>query len=105
MSSVKSQKLLNSLTMAKRAGRLITGFDETVKNTQAGKIKLILTAADISPKTKKELEFKLRDSKCGMIPTEVTIAEYETALSAKAAVIGIADDGFAKAAKKIIQSE
>ena len=50
-------KLNGLLGLSRRGGRLTMGFDAVIALVGEGKAKLILTAADISPKTAKELAY------------------------------------------------
>ena len=50
-------KLINIITICRRAGKLEMGFDASVQSAEKHKARLIFTAADVSPKTAKEAEF------------------------------------------------
>ncbi len=53
-----NDRLLGLLGMARRAGRLIAGFDATLDAVKAHRAQLVLLASDLSPKTEKELRFQ-----------------------------------------------
>lgn len=52
-----NEKLAGLLGLARRAGRLITGTDAVKESLAAGRTQLVLLAADLSPKSEKELRF------------------------------------------------
>lgn len=58
-----ASKLAGLLGIARRAGKLITGFDAAAASAAAGKAALLLMAADLSEKTAKELRYAAREKK------------------------------------------
>ena len=90
-----SNKVLSSLGMAMRAGKIVTGDETVLKTVRAGKAKLVLVAADASDNTKK----KYRD-KCASYG--VFLAEaFSRDLLGRAlgkeerAIVAVTDSGFA----------
>ena len=93
-------KALSVMGLARRAGKLNWGYDTAVEVMKTGNCSLMLTAGDLSDKTKKNVRFEAE--RCGVpyIETAFTIEEISAAIGKKAGVIAICDGGFAK---KLIQ--
>ena len=74
------------------------GFAETA--AAGNGVRLAVMAADLSQKTEKELRF--RSPSVRAVRTEYTLEELSHAVGRTAGVIGIADDGFAAKAAKLL---
>jgi len=94
---MNSQKTVNLITVCRRAGKAIVGYDAAVEEIKTGNAKCILTASDISAKTEKEIRFISDKYKIPVYKTEITREEYGHYLRKQAAVIAVCDTGFAKA--------
>ena len=51
-----NQKIINLLTICRRAGKTVIGFDAVCAQMKLNKVFCVLLAADVSPKTKKEID-------------------------------------------------
>lgn len=94
-------KIAGLLGIARRAGRLTLGFDAVKGMMAARKAKLVLLAADISPKTEKELRFA-NQTAGGSVPFIKLDDDKETCAKAvgspkPVATMSLDDQGFAKA--------
>lgn len=96
-----NDRLCGLLGMARRAGRLLAGFDAVVDSVKSKRAQLILLAADLSPKTEKELRFAAGDA-VPLLHTKLTktdighAAGYQKPLG----VVATEDRGFAAAMMK-----
>ena len=91
-----NQKILNLLTICRKASKLVIGFDAACEEIKKGNAKCILLAEDISPKTKKEIDFYCSKAD---IKAETAPFDKETikdSIGKAAAVIAVCDEGFAK---------
>lgn len=61
-------RIAGLLGMARRAGRLTTGFDAVAALTAGGTAAVVLVAADLSEKTEKELRFAARNHPSPFLP-------------------------------------
>ena len=93
-------KALSAMGLARRAGKLNWGYDTAVEALQTGSCSLMLTAADLSEKKKKNVRFEAEKYGVPYVETTFTIEEISAAIGKKAGVIAICDGGFAK---KLIQ--
>lgn len=89
------QKIINLLTICRRAGKLTIGFDavsDAVKNKKAF---CVMTASDISDNTLKEISFVCSKYNVKIIPACLTKEELQFYLGKFTAVIAVCDRGFA----------
>lgn len=56
-----AQQLLHALSLCRKAGKLVMGFDASVEAVLKGKSRYLLTASDISPKTAERLALAVGD--------------------------------------------
>lgn len=101
---MNSEKILNLLTMCRRAGRMTLGFDTTFEAMEDKKLHAICFSADLSPKTRKEADFLLKsrpDIKAFELP--FSMEELHFALGKRSGILGICDEGFMKALVKLFQ--
>jgi len=90
-------KLLSLLGICRKAGKLVHGFDAVSESVKQGTAKLVLVSCDISPKTKKEIEFISSKTNTKVITAPVTMSGIEQKTGKRAGVLAILDDGLAKA--------
>ena len=93
MPDAAENRLTASLTMCRKAGRLLLGFDAVREAAAQGSVKLILLAADASAKTEKETRFC-----AGEIPVRKLLLDMDTLklyFRKRTAVFGVCEEGFA----------
>lgn len=90
-------EILQTLSLCRKAGKLVHGFDAVRSAIGAGKTELVLTAADISEKTGKEIRhFCGQEGGVPLRDLPVTINEIWFAVSKKAGVLAVTDRGLAQ---------
>ena len=96
-----NERLTGLVGMARRAGRLTAGFDAVKDLITAKKAQLVLMAADLSPKTEKELRFTAGDA-VPLLTTALTKDEIGHAggWQKPVGVIATEDKGFAAAMRR-----
>ncbi len=93
-----SSKALTLLGFASKAGKLQFGMQKTDESIKKNKTKLIVTACDLSDKSKKEILFFARNKNISVVTlNEVTIEKLSTAVGRKCGIISVNDEGFADA--------
>ncbi len=90
------EKWLNLLTICRKAGKLVMGFDPAKEEIIAGRAEGIFVAKDISPKTKKEIEFFCTKQNVPVCVIEFKMEDIANAVGRKAGVLAVCDKGFAK---------
>ncbi len=89
-------RIINLLTVCRKAGKLIMGFDACKEALASKKARLILLASDISPKTEKEIRFFAGKAGVTTVKTNIRIEEFHAGTGKRAGVLCICDGGFAK---------
>ena len=95
-----AQRLCGLLGMARRAGRVTTGFDAVCTQIAQRKAHLVLLAADASPKTAKEIAFAARSGPAvRTLPLDKAAVSHALGLQKSVGVLAIGDSGFAASIK------
>ncbi|MGN0584924.1 MAG: L7Ae/L30e/S12e/Gadd45 family ribosomal protein [Ruminococcus sp.] len=90
------EKFLNLLTICRKAGRLVLGFDPAKEEILAGRAEGVFVTKDASPRTKKEVRFFCTKADVPVMETDFVMADIQNALGRKAGVLAVCDKGFAK---------
>lgn len=96
-----SNKLLDLLTICRKAGKLELGFDPMKEALAGGKAQAVITAADISPKTEKEVNFFAGKKNVPAKKADITQDDVYARLGKRAGILTICDGGFAEKALEI----
>ncbi len=96
-------KLSGLLGMCRRCGRLVTGFDAVVALCET-ETPLLMTAADASPRTEKELRFRAARHPIYRLP--LSKDEIARAIGSQKPIACLAtdDEGFARAIRPLCLS-
>lgn len=107
--SAGDRRLAGLLGMARRAGRLASGFDAAAALISSGKAYAVLAASDISEKTAKELRYVMEKHGYVSGPLVMPLTKDECARAIGSGkpvgVIAVGDAGFAASAKKLIERD
>lgn len=95
-------RIISLLTICRKAARLTMGFDPAKESVMTDKARLIVLAADLSPKTEKEIRFFADKKNVSVLKTDISISEMYSGIGKKVGVIAICDDGFAKKLTELI---
>ena len=96
-----SNKTLTLLGFASKAGKLSYGFSAVLESLNQNKVRLIIAALDLSPKTLKEAVFHAEKKKIEVLTLKTAdIFVLSKAIGRKCGVVAVNDDGFAKAIKE-----
>ena len=90
--------------LCRRAGKLVIGFDAVVQEMEAPKSKAagIILAADVSPKTEKEIRFQADKHGVEIAAAVFSMEDAKAALGKRAGVFLITDAGLYSSIKKHI---
>lgn len=92
---MKNDAFLQSLGLARRAGRLCFGYDSVV--AQRSKLSAVFLSNDLSAKTLKNLNYAFDDENVNLIAVGYGMSELGYAIGTKpVGIIGVTDAGFAK---------
>lgn len=90
-------KTLTLLGFASKALKLEYGMQKSVEALKKNRSKLIVTASDLSEKSKKEILFYANKQNIRLLTLDVTVENLSTAVGRKCGVISVNDNGFADA--------
>ncbi len=91
-------KIISLLGFASKAGKLSFGFDAAVFSAKSGKARLIAVSEEISPKSKKEMQFYSDKYNIGFtVLVGMDIEAVSAAVGKKCGIISVNDQGFADA--------
>ena len=100
-----NSQALGLLGMARRAGKIQQGTERCEAAIKSGKAALAVTCSDISPKTKKEIDFVCDRYYVCVIHTDITATELSNAIGVKAGVAAVCDQGFAKRLRTLLTAK
>jgi len=96
------EKILNLLSMAARARRVISGMTLTVEAVKKGEAKLLLLAKDASEDTKKDVHILAEKNSLNIYEILNKNALGSIIGKEERAVVTVLDEGFSNALQKII---
>ena len=100
-----SDKVLGMLSLCRRAGRLLAGFDVVKAGLQEHQVEVVLLASDLSRKTEKEIRMAAQRSQTPALTLGRTMDEIWMVLGRRSGVIGITDPGFARQIQTLIKAD
>ncbi|HHX57722.1 MAG TPA: hypothetical protein GX710_06865 [Clostridiales bacterium] len=89
-------KIINLLTVCRKAGKLVLGFDVVKEAVLGDKAESVLVARDISPKTLKEAEFYCSKKNIKIIKLNCDMDTFVSIFKRKIAIMAVIDKGFTK---------
>ncbi|RVU71572.1 MULTISPECIES: ribosomal L7Ae/L30e/S12e/Gadd45 family protein [Lactobacillus] len=95
------QKALNLLGLAMRAGKVIAGTETVIMGLAKQKVKVVIIASDLHENSLEKVNRAVRKANVQLVDL-FTADELAHAIGKKRKVIGITDQGFAKALAKNI---
>lgn len=91
---------------ASKAGKLSYGFDASIISAKSRKAKLIVVSEEISPKSKKEMQFYSQKNNIDFILLEgMDIQTVSQAVGHKCGIVSVNDKGFADAILKCYKTD
>lgn len=102
MNSEIKRKTADLLSVCFKAGKAVKGFDSVKDSVISGKAFAVITAADASAKTIKEVRFICDKYGIKVLPSELEKNDISRLCGKETAVIAVCDKGFAGGFLKII---
>lgn len=100
-------KLFGIISLSRKAGRLINGFDAVKESVDGGEAQLVVYAQDVSERTKRSMDRVIEN--CGrLLPalvTELSMFDYGRICGKPTGVLAITDRGLAETAAKLITTD
>ena len=101
--TTNDNRIIQLLTMCRRAGKLLLGFDAVKDANTAGKITFVLLSQDASPKTEKEIRFYCKDVPIRRV--SMTMDALAMFFRKRTAVLGVCDAGFSAKLSQLLPAE
>lgn len=90
------QKVINLLTMCRKAAKLVLGFDVVKEAIYEGNVSCVIVSDDISPNTLKEVRFICKNSNIDIVTIGLDSYEFFDAVGKKVVVAAVCDYGFSE---------
>lgn len=90
------EKVLQDLSLAKRAGKLVLGFDVVKASLEKSTAFLLISAVDLSEKTNKEVAFLQKKFNINHITINHTLDELWYILGKRVGVMSVTDKGLSE---------
>lgn len=89
-----------TLSICRRAGKLIGGMDEVKASCRKKEAQCVLITSDFSEKSRSEIAFECERSKTPIVDIPDTMFDVAEAVGKRYGVMSVTDKGFAKAIMK-----
>lgn len=99
-----TNRLLSTLGICKKAGRLVMGADAVTEAAALGGIALILLCEDLSPKSAKNMAFVANKHNIAICTAPIRMDEIWHRLGKRSGIIGVADQGLAGTVSKTVRA-
>lgn len=93
------------LSLARKAKKICYGFETVKWSLEQGRVRLVITACDISERTRENTEFYCDAAEVELLPTQLKMADFTAAAGKPTGVIGVMDKGFAELLKKCFEDD
>ncbi len=103
MNDAAASKLISSMTMCRKAGKLLLGFDPVKEAAQKDHVYCVLLASDCAPKTEKEIRYYCSGIPCEKLP--FSMQDMIAYFTKRTAVFGVVDSGFAAAMMRMLSAD
>ena len=97
-----AQQQLATLSMARRAGRLVLGFERVVEQMKGGQLCGVYYTQDLSPKSLKELLFYAEQHKLQPMCLQLTMQDIRQGCGKRCGIAAVTDEGFASKMNSLI---
>ena len=97
--------LLSTISLCKRAGKLQLGFDQVKDSLRKGETELVLTAADLSEKSRKGINLICEAENIESFVVPITMAEFEYEIGKRTGIIAVIDQGLAEKLKTMCAAQ
>lgn len=95
------QKVINILTICRKAGRIVWGFDAVKEAVMEANVSCVIVTDDISVKTLKEVRYFCKNCHVDIIRLDIDSYDMFDAAGKQTVVAAICDYGFAKKIREL----
>lgn len=105
MQNNENTRLVGKITMCKRAGMLLHGYDMVASAMESGEVKLLLLTPDLSERSKRAILRIAEQEKVMAATMPLMMDEMWYIVGRRAGIFGVTDAGFAKGLKADLSAE
>ena len=91
-----NDRLLPSMGLARKAGKLILGFDAVSTACKNGTAALVLLSEDLSPKSRKEIVRIAQQYEIRWFDAPFQMGDIDRLLHKRAGILAVSDEGFVR---------
>ncbi len=96
-----NNKQLSTLSLSRRAGKLVLGFDKAKEAILKGQAPCVFVTQDLSLKTKKEIEFLCGSRGVPVVTLAVEMDQVKAQVGKRSGVLLILDEGLSHNLQKL----
>lgn len=102
--AVNDRKWMGMLSLCRKAGKLKIGFGPVKDSIEDGEARLVLFAADFSPRSRERMEKALAKSgdPTGSRTVEASMEDLARVCGKQAGVVAVTDEGFAAGLTRLL---
>lgn len=95
------QKIVNILSISRKADKIVLGFDPVKSATQDGSVSCVVVTDDASEKTLKEVNFFCNNCNTDVVELEISSFDMYDVVGKRVVVAAISDHGLAEKIKEL----
>lgn len=99
-----NEKLSGFLGLARKAGKIVLGFDMTVEAMQKGTAKQVLLSNDCSERTARNIKRIAGENGTEILILPLSMDEIGYAVAKRVGVLSVCDSGFSKKIKELVEN-
>ena len=99
-----NEKLSGFLGLARKAGKLVFGFDMTADAIRKGTADKVLLSSDCSERTARNIKRIAEENGTEVLILPLTMDEIGYAVAKRVGVFSVCDSGFSKKIKELLES-
>ena len=99
-----NEKLSGFLGLARKAGKLVFGFDMTVEAIRKGTAEAVLLSNDCAERTARNIKRIAEENETEILILPLTMDEIGYAVAKRVGVLSVCDSGFSKKIKELAEN-
>lgn len=96
-------RTLSQLGLCRKAGKLVCGFDAVAEAAKKHEAQVVLVSNDLSPKSKKEVEFIMNKENIEVLPVDATMDEIKAKTGKRAGILAVTEKNLAESVRTAIR--
>ena len=97
------QRIISTLSLARKAGRLTAGADAVSEAVRSGQAGAVFIAADLSPRSQKNIRYVCQPLSVPVIPLKIAMDEMAAQIGRRSGILAVADDGFERKLRSLLE--